>query len=53
MNSFRKLKYRGTGTAGKPLEKKEQKRNAKRTGRDTGGNIPGQNDSNAPAACEK
>ncbi|MDE5698162.1 MAG: hypothetical protein K2I96_12260 [Lachnospiraceae bacterium] len=51
MNSFRKLKYRGT--AGKPPEKKEQKRDAKRRSRDTGGNIPGQDDGNAQEPCEK
>ena len=51
MNSFRKLKYRGT--AGKPPEKKEQKRNAKRGGKDTGVNVLRQDDSNAQESCEK
>lgn len=51
MNSFRKLKYRGT--AGKPPEKKEQKRNAKRGGKDLGSNIPRQDDCDTQAACEK
>lgn len=51
MNSFRKLKYRGA--AGTPQEKKEQKKNAKRGGKDPGDNIPRQDDSDTQAACEK
>lgn len=51
MNSFRKLKYRGTTE--KRSEKRGQKRNAKRGGKDTGSDISGQNDSDAQTSCEK
>lgn len=43
MNSFRKLKYRKK----KPVDdvsKKETKKNAKQGSKDSGKNIPGQND---------